>query len=123
MGDMLVGMCLPDVLGEVSDANVEGDAMGAWVDAMGPSFSVVLGDVKAEVGLVSKFLRAVRASVVYWASGGSVLWHRLVGVEPMGDLVAELVGLNEVVIVFLAHFKLAWALRDKGAGMSSTLWM
>jgi hypothetical protein len=116
-------MCLPDVSGEVSDANVEGDTMGAWVDVMGPLFSVVLGDVEVEVGSVREFLRAVRASVVYWVSSGSVLGHRLVGVEPMGDLVAELVGLDKVVIIFLMRFELAWALRGKGAGILLTLWM
>jgi hypothetical protein len=72
---------------------------------------------------VGKFLGAVGASIVDRMSGGGVLWHKLVGMELMGDLLTELVSLDEMVVVFFVCVKLVRALRDKGAGVSLTLWV
>jgi hypothetical protein len=93
------------------------------VNAMELPIGVIMCDVEEKIGPVSKVLRTVGAGVVDWSSSGGVLWHKLVGVEPVGDLLAELVGLNEMVVVFFTYVKLMGALRGKGAGVSPTLWV
>jgi hypothetical protein len=117
---VLVGMHLSDVLYEVLDVNIEGNAVGARMDMMGSSFSVVLGDIKMKVGVMGKFLEAVRTGIVHWVTGGSVAWHGLAGVKAVDDVLTKLMGFDKVTVVFFMCVKLV---RGKGTGMLLALWM
>jgi hypothetical protein len=116
-------VCLSNVLCEISEVVVEGNAVWTWVNVVKSSAGVVMHNVEKEVGPVGELLRTGRASVIYWASSGVAPWHRLVGAEPVGDLLAELVSLNEVVVILFMCVKLMGALRDKGTSMLLTFWM
>jgi hypothetical protein len=118
---VLVGVCLSDTLHEVLDVDVEGDAVRAGVDVMGPSLGMVLDDVKVEVGLMGKFLRAVGTGVVYWVASDSIVWHRLTGVEAVNHAATELVGFNKMVVIVFTCVELLGALWGKGIGVLSAL--
>jgi hypothetical protein len=116
-------VCLSNVLCEIPEAVVEGNAVWTWVNVVKSSAGVVVHNMEEEVGPVGELLRTVGAGVIYWASSGVAPWHRLVGAEPVGDLLAELVSLNEVVVILFVWVKLMGALRGKRTSMSLTFWM
>jgi hypothetical protein len=57
-------MHFPEVLHEILDVSVEGNAVGAQVDAMESPVGVIVCNVEEEVGPVGEFLGAVGAGVI-----------------------------------------------------------
>jgi hypothetical protein len=102
---------------------VEGSVVGIRVDEIEFARAVVMGNVEQEVVLIGEFLGAIWAGVIHGLSSDGVLWHGLAGAEAMGDVVAKLVSVDEVLVIVFLGVELVWALGGKGAGVQLALWV